>query len=344
MSKNFKNTFGIKSSSPHLLQAFVEECKKLGWTQQDWNTGCPDLYFQGNDSPEKDLKYNCFWRSNADTNFYNLPQDWDIALKIASELVEEKKQVSPKKPSLPKRLPIGTYVEVLHTGGFFTTHPELVTEYSNYKCGETPNSICKIVDYISISNCKTVVILEDVDGNIYGADYTTVEYRKALKRVSKEKLKEIRPKKFQVGDKVVVYTLNSKKGTMGGVVGHIGTITDISRSGFYTLYPYCVGKNWPADCLRYATPSEAKTLDDVVSVKFSDTMFTVLAHKDVAESDRGELTRKDIENVVELFYPKIEICGYPLQIEDIDNIKISFGCQTDTVGKAKEILNAFGGN
>lgn len=344
MSKNFKNSFGIKSSSPHLLQAFAEECKKMGWTQQDWNTDCPDLYFQGNDSPEKNLKYNCFWRSNASTNVYNLPQDWDIALKIASELVEEKKQVSPKKPSLPKRLPIGTFVEVLYTGGFFTTHPELVTKYSNYKYGETPNDMCKIVDYISISNCKTVVILEDVDGNIYGADYTTTERRQSFKRANRKQLEKIKPKEFKIGDKVVIHTLNSKNGIMNGTIGHVGTITDIPSGGFYTLYPHCFGSCWPADCLRYATPSEIKNLDKVVSVKFSETVFTVFPDKNIAESNHGELSRQDVENVVGLFYPEIEICEYTLKVEDVDKIKISFGCQTDTVGKAEEILNAFRGN
>lgn len=341
MSKNFKNSFGIKSSSPYLIEAFAEECKKLGWTQQDWNIKYSDLYFQGKDSPKDDLEYNCFWRSNVYTNVYTLPQDWDTALKVASELVEEKKQVSPKKPSLPKKLPIGTFVEVLYTGGFFTTHPELINKYSNFKYNELPDSICRVVEYTSISNCKTVVILEDFNGNIYGADYTTVKDRKAFKRASKEQLKENKPKEFKIGDKVVIYTLNSKKGKMNGTIGHIGTITDVTSIGFYELYPHCIGSSWPADCLRYATPSETKELDEVVPIKFSDTSFIMCPNKNSAESRLGKLQREDVENVIELFYPDIEICGYKLKIENIDDIKISFGCQTDTVGKAKEILNAF---
>lgn len=98
--KQFKNTFGIRCQNPHLIAAFVQMAKDLGWGDQTREDSpfVPgthvDMWFHNNNTRE-DLKPNHFWYCNSISNptgkpVYTLPAQWDDAVKAMSELKEIK--------------------------------------------------------------------------------------------------------------------------------------------------------------------------------------------------------------------------------------------------------------
>lgn len=76
-------------------------------------------------------------------------------------------------------------------------------------------------------------------------------------------------------------------------------------------------------------------------IYFGDLKLTITQGNDYADTEYGKIYKADIEKVVTMFDKKIRILGYYLKVNDIDNIKVSFGCKTDTIGKAREILEMF---
>lgn len=95
--KQFKNTFGILCENPHLISAFVQMAKDLGWGDQtDGRTFTPGIHvgmwFCDDSNTNQALKANHFWfcnsintRSKKDT-IYKLPAQWDEAVKAMSEV------------------------------------------------------------------------------------------------------------------------------------------------------------------------------------------------------------------------------------------------------------------
>lgn len=84
-SLDFKNTFGVKGN-PHLIEAFKQAALEEGWKFQELNGSTnPDLYFCS--TGRAALKKNHFWYSNAETNVYNLPEQWDEAIACMKERV-----------------------------------------------------------------------------------------------------------------------------------------------------------------------------------------------------------------------------------------------------------------
>lgn len=84
-SLDFKNTFGVKGS-PYLIEAFKQAALEEGWKLQGPNESTnPDLYFSS--TGRASLKKNHFWYSNAGTNMYNLPEQWDEAIACMKERV-----------------------------------------------------------------------------------------------------------------------------------------------------------------------------------------------------------------------------------------------------------------
>lgn len=77
--------------------------------------------------------------------------------------------------------------------------------------------------------------------------------------------------KFKVGDKVkIVKLVNSHN----GIIGHVGTITEISVRGYHTLDPYCVGSAWLEEELEMVespysniTSPNTKSLHDLFEEK-----------------------------------------------------------------------------
>jgi len=296
MEKRFKNSFGVQSDSVPLLEAFIKEVEALGWKHQVSGASLSvsrRLYFNAN-SKDDTLAIGCYWvctMHGFETIVIDLPEGWDKALTLASEVEE----VNPFK--------VGDWV----------THKELKVTY-------------QITEFDKDGWC-----IGNVDGN--GWKYTQ------LKKATKAQIAKVTtPADFKIGDVVVITNLN---GGLSGKIGHIGKITEIDISGFCTLHPHCVGSCWPKTSLRYATPKEIATIPVVKTVIFSSTGFHIAKGKDFAVTSRGNVSKAEIQKVLRLFDAKMSICGYDLKIEDVDNIKISFGCQTDTVGKARQILAAF---
>lgn len=306
MEKRFKNSFGVKSDSVPLLEAFIKEVEALGWKHQTSSSNLSitkKLWFNGN-VPTDYLNMGHYWVCSYFFNglVVDLPSNWDKALALASEIIEE--EVNPFK--------VGDWV----------THKKTKTTYQITEIDE--DNWC----------------LGDVDGN--GWKYTQ------LKKATKAQIaKKLATPVFKLGDTVVITSLtgqgDSKGDNFSGNIGHVGTITHISTSAtgtvFYKLKPHCIGDCWPAYCLRYATHEDIAKMSKVI--RFGGTDFIIEMGKDFARTDKGNVSKAEIQKVLGLFDAKISICGYDLKIKDVDNIRISFGCQTDTIGKAKEILAAF---
>lgn len=77
------------------------------------------------------------------------------------------------------------------------------------------------------------------------------------------------------------------------------------------------------------------------TIYFGDLKLTIARGDDYATTVSGKIYKADIEKVVKMFDNEIKIHGYPLKVNDVDNIKVSFGCKTDTISKVKEILEMF---
>lgn len=84
-SLDFKNTFGVKGN-PYLIEAFKQAALEEGWKLQGPNKCInPDLYFCSTGTYA--LKKNHFWYCTAETNVYNLPEQWNEAIACMKERV-----------------------------------------------------------------------------------------------------------------------------------------------------------------------------------------------------------------------------------------------------------------
>lgn len=117
--KQFKNTFGILCQNPHLISAFVQMAKDLGWGDQtDGYTFTPGthvgMWFCDDSNTDQALKANHFWFCNSINTrstknpIYKLPAQWDDAVKAMSELMPVKEIVA------------GDWVVVLPTDMFYS--------------------------------------------------------------------------------------------------------------------------------------------------------------------------------------------------------------------------------
>lgn len=107
--KQFKNSFGVKSDSTSLLEAFVKEVEILGWKDQGHGAkGEKSLFFKGT-GKVSGLENNHYWYSSIGSEelYYNLPEQWNEAIKAASEIIEVKEEFEKgdyvtvdKKPSM----------------------------------------------------------------------------------------------------------------------------------------------------------------------------------------------------------------------------------------------------
>jgi len=97
-------------------------------------------------------------------------------------------------------------------------------------------------------------------------------------------------------------------------------------------------KDWDAALAHvkafYAKP-ESKTL------YFGKLKCTIKEGNDYAVTEYGNISKAEIQKVLKLFNANMSICGYDLQIENVDDIVIAFGCQKGTIREAKAILEAF---
>jgi hypothetical protein len=128
--KQFKNTFGILCENPHLIAAFVQMAKDLGWGDQtDGRTFTPGIHvgmwFCDDSNTNQALKANHFWfcnsintRSKKDT-IYTLPAQWDDAVKAVSELMPA------------KEIKEGDWVVVLPTDSFYSNAEQGIAQEVN---------------------------------------------------------------------------------------------------------------------------------------------------------------------------------------------------------------------
>lgn len=99
VKKQFKNSFGIKSDSEIIIKAFIEAVKEIGWEHQISKSDINQLYFNGDEDLSYDkidcLQQGCFWYCDqlGDSIIYNLPTQWDEAIKAASETESNKWKV-----------------------------------------------------------------------------------------------------------------------------------------------------------------------------------------------------------------------------------------------------------
>jgi len=303
MEKKFKNNFGVQSDSVPLLEAFIKEAEALGWKLQE-------------DLDELSYSKKLYFNAN--------PKPGDGLKKGYFWVCRSLTKVT--IVDLPSN-----WDEAIRLASAFDENPFKIGDWVTHK---TEGTTYQITEIDGDGWC-----IGDVPGK--GWSYTQ------LKKATKTQIAKVQtPKSFKIGDVVVITSLKGQGESAGrifnGNIGHVGKITEVSSGGFYKLQPYCEGGDWPAYCLRYATPEEIAKLP--ISIKFGDTWFNITKGEDFAVTDRGNISKKEIEKVLKLFTAKMSICGYDLKIENVDKIQISFGCQTDTVGKAKEILAAFDGD
>lgn len=91
--KKFKNSFGVKSDSVALLQAFIEEAKVIGWNYQSSSADLEKhkkLYFRGFDGEKTatgNLAEGHYWicQGFGGGTPYDLSSQWDDAVKALKE-------------------------------------------------------------------------------------------------------------------------------------------------------------------------------------------------------------------------------------------------------------------
>jgi len=86
---------------------------------------------------------------------------------------------------------------------------------------------------------------------------------------------------------------------------------------------------------KYYTVPESKVL------YFGELKLTIKDGEDFATTKYGNISKTEIQKVLKLFNAKMSICGYDLKIENVDDIRLAFGCQNGTIGEAKALLEAF---
>jgi len=86
---------------------------------------------------------------------------------------------------------------------------------------------------------------------------------------------------------------------------------------------------------KYYTVPESKVL------YFGELKLTIKNGEDFATTEYGNISKAEIQKVLKLFNAKMSICGYDLKIENVDDIRLAFGCQNGTIGEAKALLEAF---
>lgn len=62
----------------------------------------------------------------------------------------------------------------------------------------------------------------------------------------------MKKEKYEIGERVRIFTLNWKGGVLTGKIGHEGAISGFGGNGgeWYILEPYCMGHQFPAECLE----------------------------------------------------------------------------------------------
>jgi len=86
---------------------------------------------------------------------------------------------------------------------------------------------------------------------------------------------------------------------------------------------------------KYYTVPKSKVL------YFGELKLTIKNGEDFATTEYGNISKAEIQKVLKLFNAKMSICGYDLKIENVDDIRLAFGCQNGTIGEAKALLEAF---
>jgi len=106
--KKFKNNFGVASDSLPLLEAFITEAEKAGWGNQETEdlNYTMGLFFNANldedEGGKSDLEIGHFWSCGDVVGhpLYNLPTEWDEAIKAMKAKLPKPKAVKPKHLTL----------------------------------------------------------------------------------------------------------------------------------------------------------------------------------------------------------------------------------------------------
>jgi len=85
---------------------------------------------------------------------------------------------------------------------------------------------------------------------------------------------------------------------------------------------------------------EEEELEETV-LYFGELRCSIYEGNDFAVTDYGEITKEEVEAAIKPFETELKICGHNMEIDDVDSIKLKFGCQSGTIGEAKALLEAF---
>lgn len=74
---------------------------------------------------------------------------------------------------------------------------------------------------------------------------------------------------------------------------------------------------------------------------FGELECTITEGDDFATTKYGNITKSEIETALKPFETELRICGYRMEIADVDSIRLKFGCQSGTIAEAYQLLEAF---
>lgn len=244
--KNFKNTFGVTGTLA-LRKAFREELLALGWKQQGEDEIEDVKYIYCSSNNEHSLEANHFWYpTSADKNVYKLPEQYEEALKVASEVVEE----------------IPEYVECIRSGITSATKGKI------YKVVKLDEDVLTYIDNFGNEN-----LIANVLSKGKGTGHT--DFKPSTKEAFYAQNKPV----FKVGDWVVV-TEDIKKSDWSQADESVGFIFQLNdwkdydaaeeveglNKGKEIVSPgNKYGINYTKNWLRLATPKE---IAEVTKPKF----------------------------------------------------------------------------
>ena len=368
MEKNFKNSFGVKGS-PALIKAFAVEVELLGWkfdangsskSKSDIGVDPPNLWFCAYNNKALDLRPNHYWCDRGGSAQYILPQDWDKALKAASEIVEEIPEyvecvnsnspdywtkgkiykLDAKQSDYPNRIDL---ISNKHQANVVNWQSDLCPRNNCFKPStkeayDAQNKpVFKVGDWVYDAISCTVQQIKATDHN--GADLHIQgwTYLNQLRKATPEEIAEVTKPKFKVGDWV-------KRTWKDGDVDTF-KIEDISKTHYgyshYTRIPY-VGLLSEGSCQisddRFTDEliPAPKTVVNSTTLTLGTSKIKITIYKNGAVEAEGKSgTIKMVKQLIDGMQRGQSVSGWEITYP---NIKI--GCSTFTLNELKQIVTA----
>lgn len=324
MTTKFKNNF-VVGGQASLLNALKEEAITLGWKHID-RPHIRNIYFNGNRGGIT-LEPGEFWMSDGAKPDLTLPEDWDKAIQMLSEKIEEYEEgewlYSVEKDN-SNNYNIFRYGSIdghrYYSGEGYNIINENVTTFK----GSRQPYVSDITSHVRKASPEEIgdilIRVAQYKGFHHGAKFMGVRDMEVNEKYTEGKY---------------ITKKNSKESGMIGSKFWYNLETDILINWGYGGYVVYEKGVW----------ATLKKEEQKPELSFGGRYVEVLPENLVEFSSCYVGTISEIQAVYNWHYPSLNIAGYPFKpwekTGDKKNLPVTIGCTTGTLEELKAILDRY---